>query len=38
MFEEGFVREEYLSNLMVATSPQEVLELIIPRDGLNDSH
>ena len=37
MFEEGFVRKEYLSNLLVASHPKDVLSLIIPPDGLKDS-
>lgn len=37
MFEEGFVRKEYLGNLMIAATPLEALELIIPRDGLTGS-
>jgi uncharacterized protein (TIGR00730 family) len=38
MFTEGFVRKEYLDNLQVATNVKDVLSLIIPRDGLKDSH
>ena len=37
MFEEGFVRSEYLDNLKVAKSPSEALSLIIPREGLTAS-
>ena len=37
MYEEGFVRKEYLSILNIATTPAEALSLIIPRDGLKDS-
>jgi uncharacterized protein (TIGR00730 family) len=37
MHEAGFVRKEYLDNLMIASTPQAVLSLIIPRDGLKDS-
>lgn len=38
MFDEGFVRKEYLSNLKIANSPTEALEFIIPRDGLKYSN
>lgn len=34
MLDEGFVRKEYMENLMIASTPQEALTLIIPRDGL----
>jgi uncharacterized protein (TIGR00730 family) len=37
MFEQGFVREVHLDNLKIASTPQEALSLIIPRDGLKDS-
>jgi uncharacterized protein (TIGR00730 family) len=38
MFEEGFVKQEYLRNLNVASTSSEALKLIIPPDGLKDSH
>jgi uncharacterized protein (TIGR00730 family) len=34
MVDEGFVRKEYMDNLMIASTSQEALTLIIPRDGL----
>lgn len=34
MVDEGFVRKEYMQNLRIASTPQEALTLIIPRDGL----
>ncbi|HEY0771560.1 MAG TPA: TIGR00730 family Rossman fold protein, partial [Sphingobacteriaceae bacterium] len=37
MFEEGFVRAEYLPNLKIAATPVEALSFIIPLDGLKDS-
>lgn len=37
MFDEGFVRREYVDNLRIASSPDEVLTLIIPPDGLKVS-
>jgi uncharacterized protein (TIGR00730 family) len=37
MFEEGFVKKEYLKNLKVADSPAEALMHIIPPEGLKDS-
>jgi uncharacterized protein (TIGR00730 family) len=38
MHEEGFVKKEYLNNLKVANTPAQALTLIIPRDGLKESH
>jgi uncharacterized protein (TIGR00730 family) len=37
MFEEGFVRKQYLDNLIIATTPQQVLTLITHQQGLNVS-
>jgi uncharacterized protein (TIGR00730 family) len=37
MFEQGFVREVHLDNLKIASTPQEAISLIIPRDGLKES-
>lgn len=37
MLDEGFVKTENLENLLIATTPEQALSLIIPRDGLKES-
>ncbi len=37
MVDEGFVRKEYMNNLRIASTPKEVLSLIIPPEGLKVS-